>query len=132
MADNKGIPEGKKRYAITLTMEHVNRFRKLSADLGLSPSMMSRALDEALESITGSMEQFKARHAASGKLTLGDLFEVVGQQLNEKEEESEEREEETCPDCGRPMHRFHHCELNPVANPQPKRPKRQKRDTVPK
>lgn len=22
-----------------------------------------------------------------------------------------------CPKCGRPMHRFHHCELNPVADP---------------
>lgn len=127
MADNKRIPEGKKRYAITLTVEHVDRFRKISEHLGMPRSAMSKALDESLLGLVSSMEEFKARHAASGKLTLGDLFEVVGQQLNEKEEVK--REEETCPDCGRPMHRFHHCELNPVANPEPKR---QKRNTVPR
>lgn len=26
-------------------------------------------------------------------------------------------EPDTCPKCNRPMHRFHDCTLNPVANP---------------
>jgi hypothetical protein len=26
-------------------------------------------------------------------------------------------EPDTCPKCNRPMHRFHDCALNPVANP---------------
>ena len=92
MADNKRIPEGKKRYAITLTVEHVDRFRKISEHLGMPRSAMSKALDESLLGLVASMEEFKARHAASGKLTLGDLFEVVGQQLNEKEGEHDEEQ----------------------------------------
>lgn len=124
MADNKGIPAGKKRYPLTLTIANVDRFRALSKTLGMPPAVMSQALDDALRNITASMESFRDRHASKGNLTIGDLFEVVGQQLNEKEETKREEKEETCPDCGRPMHRFHHCELNPVANPQPKRSKR--------
>lgn len=121
MADNKGIPVGKRRYAVTLTVEHVERFRTLAKSLGMPPGVMSQALNDSLRDITASMESFRDRHATKGSLTIGDLFEVVGQQLNEKEEKKDERKEETCPDCGRPMHRFHHCELNPVANPGPKR-----------
>lgn len=28
-----------------------------------------------------------------------------------------QQEPDTCPNCNRPMHKFHHCEYNPVANP---------------
>lgn len=93
MADNKRIPEGKKRYAITLTVEHVDRFRKISEHLGMPRSAMSKALDESLLGLVSSMEEFKARHAASGKLTLGDLFEVVGQQLNDQEGKTDDEEQ---------------------------------------
>jgi len=97
MADNKRIPVGKRRYAITLTVEHVNRFRKLSEHLGMPPSTLSRALDEFLDGLTKSMEEFRERHASSGKLTLGDLFEVVGQQLNEKEETTHDEKQKRNP-----------------------------------
>ena len=93
MADNKGIPAGKKRYPLTLTIANVDRFRALSKTLGMPPSVMSQALDDALGNITASMEQFRDRHAASGKLTIGDLFEVVGQQLNENEGKNEPGQE---------------------------------------
>lgn len=84
MADNKGIPAGKRRYAVTLTVEHVEGFRALAKSLGMPPGVMSQALDDSLRNITASMELFRDRHAAKGSLTIGDLFEVVGQQLNEK------------------------------------------------
>ena len=96
MADNKRIPAGKKRYAITLTVEHVNRFRKLGTSR-MPPSTLSRALDGFLDDLTKSMEEFRERHASSGKLTLGDLFEVVGQQLNEKEEPTHDEKQKRNP-----------------------------------
>lgn len=107
MADNKGIPAGKRRYAVTLTVEHVERFRALAKSLGMPPGVMSQALDDTLRNITISMESFRDRHAAKGSLTIGDLFEVVGQQLNEKEGTSEEKEEPPtkhhCPVCDGPI-----------------------------
>jgi transposase len=66
-----------------------------------------------------------------GKLGIDEITRLMGTQLNllqeeEKKQEEEKRDEEkSCPGCGRPLHKFHDCQINPIAEPA----KRSKRDS---
>lgn len=74
----------KKRYQVTLTEETVLRFQSLIAKLKMPKGIMSTVLDESLSTVTESMEKFAAK---GGKLTIGDLFTAVGEQIDKITEE---------------------------------------------
>lgn len=84
------IAPGKKRYALTLTVANVDRFRKLLNEMSLPASVMSSALDDALVSLTDTMERLRACHEDTGRITMGDMFRAIGEQLNEGVPEHEE------------------------------------------
>lgn len=74
----------KKRYQVTLTEETVVRFQSIIEKMKMPKGVMSTVLDESLLSVTESMEKFVSK---SGKLTIGDLFTAIGEQLDKITEE---------------------------------------------
>jgi hypothetical protein len=127
------ISKHKKRYNVTLTPAHVNRFQGLCKRLNLPPSTMSNAIDDLLDNISDTFQTALDK----GSLEISDLMKFMGKQLELIEEEEKERKgvkQETCLKCGKPMHQFHDCALNPTATPTVEKEKKnvpeQKRRTV--
>ena len=109
----------KKRYAVSLNKETVDEFQRITKSLGMPPGILSNICDEAVTNVTASMKDFIAIHQSKGSLTLSDFFAVMGKQVGQQLEEiqKEEIQEKTCPKCGKPVHKFHDCNLNPTATP---------------
>jgi len=110
------IPEGKKRYQVTLTQATVEDFQKMAKEMGIPFSVMSQILDESLQKVTSSIKKFRER----GSATFADLFHVIGEEMDKiqnevVQEEEINKKENLCPKCGLPLHKFHNCELNPTA-----------------
>lgn len=84
----------KKRFQVTLTAENVNRFQALAEKMRMPKGIMSTVLDESLLNVTESMEKFAAK---GGKLTIADLFTVIGEQLEKitEEEDAKDGRQET-------------------------------------
>lgn len=76
------IPEGKKRYQITLTVAKVDRFQTLCKRLGFPRNTMSNAIDDLIDSIS---ETFQVA-LDKGTMELSDLFRVMGKQMELLEE----------------------------------------------
>ncbi len=87
------IPEGKKRYAVTLSIDTVEKYRALSKSLGMPITSMSALCEDAISQVTVTMAQFAERHKTKGKLSMVDLVQVIGQQLEELEKEEKEHAE---------------------------------------
>lgn len=83
------IPEKKKRYMVTLTPSNVERFQSLRKQLGMPPSTMSCACDDAIDTISNTFQAALNK----GSLDLSDLFKVMGQQLELLEVEDKQRKE---------------------------------------
>lgn len=79
------IPEGKKRYQVTLTEDSVTRLHGVLARLNLPKSTMSTMLDEALTGMVGNMEKWLDK----GNVTITDLFLAIGEQVEKLNEEAE-------------------------------------------
>jgi len=77
---------GKKRYQVTLTIETVERFRRLEKAMHMPASTMSLLLDEALERTTRSIEKFREK----GSVSFADLFHLIGEEFDKIEKEVEE------------------------------------------
>lgn len=88
------IPEGKKRYAVTLSIDTVEKYRALSKSLGMPITSMSALCEDAISQVTATMAQFAERHKTRGKLSMVDLVQVIGQQLEELEKEEEKERAE--------------------------------------
>jgi len=116
---------GKRRYTVTLTASNVERFQKLAQELGMPRSTMALALDDALIEISNTFQTIKDK---GGRFGVSDLVKLMASKVAEALELEEDKNDEkkTCPKCGRDLHKFHDCELNPVAKPT-----KQKRNTVP-
>ena len=110
------IAKNKKRYQITLTPANVERFQRLASELGMPKTTMALILDDALIEVANTFQTYKDR---GGKFGAGDLVKLMASKVAEavEQEEGKNDEKKTCPDCGRPWHKFHDCQLNPVANP---------------
>lgn len=67
----------KKRYMFTLTQENVEEFQKLTREVGLPPSTLSRAVDDFIRDINQIMKKAKAK----GKFTIRDIFTMMGEQI---------------------------------------------------
>lgn len=87
------IPEGKKRYAVTLSIDTVEKYRALSKSLGMPITSMSALCEDAISQVTATMAQFAERHKTKGKFSMVDLVQVIGQQLEELEKEEKEHAE---------------------------------------
>lgn len=83
----------KKRYQVTLTEETVNRFQALAGRLKMPKGIMSTVLDDALVNILESMEKFETAAKGKGQVTIGDLFKVIGEQMDKITEEKHEEEQ---------------------------------------
>lgn len=81
----------KKRYQLTLTEENVNRFQAIAEKLKMPKSTMSAMLDESLASLVKNMEKW----VSQGKVSMVDLFAMIGEQLDElsKEEKQDAADE---------------------------------------
>jgi hypothetical protein len=82
------IALGKKRYQVTLTPSVVERFQALAKDIGLPPSVMSAACEDALKGISEVFQTAKEK----GSLEISDLYRLMGQQLELIEIERREDE----------------------------------------
>lgn len=77
------ITKGKKRYQITLTQETVEEFQALAEEMNMPRGTMSNILDESLLKTLKAIKKFRARKSA----TFADLFAVIGEELDELNEE---------------------------------------------
>lgn len=82
------IPEGKKRYQITLTEEKMIRFRKITSELRLPRNYISQLLDEQLDGLSEMLESVKER----GTFTLTDLLTLIGKQIEQMEGDKKDAE----------------------------------------
>ena len=81
----------KKYYAIKLTVETVKRFETLAKKISMPRSTLHTLIDESFEATVSAMEKF----AAKGKVTITDLFTVIGEQVEEIHNEEVKRNEAT-------------------------------------
>ena len=100
----------RKRYSITLTQENMEGMQALVKEFGQKPEMVGTILDEFMKEFLESVAPLIRKAQERGKVTVADLFSVIGAQF-----EKMEQLPDACPDCGRPMHKFHNCTLNPTA-----------------
>lgn len=84
------IPADKHRYSVMLTPANVARFKGLCKDLGLPSVTMSLAFDDLLVSMADMFQETKDR----GSFSMADLFNLLGKQIKEIEEEDRKRDPE--------------------------------------
>lgn len=83
------VGKGKKRYNITMRPEIVTRFQSLAKSLGMPPSVMSAACEDALKTISEVFQRAKDK----GSLDLSDIHHLIGQQMDLLQEEEKRHEE---------------------------------------
>lgn len=90
---------------------------------------MSELCEDAIKTVS---ETFQVA-LDKGSLQISDLMKVMGKQIELIEDEEKEMKG-TCSKCGKPIHKFHDCTLNPTATPtiekEPQHVPEQKRRTV--
>lgn len=79
------LAPGKKRYSVTLTQANVDRFQTLLKQTGMAGSI-STICDSAIESTASQLQIFKDK----GTIRIGDLFGLIGQQMDLIEDERRE------------------------------------------
>lgn len=79
----------KKRYAIELTVENYERFLAVATKIGMPRKAIHSIIDESFAAVITSMEKF----ANKGKVTMADLFTMIGEQLDEIQTEEVKRNE---------------------------------------
>lgn len=86
------ISKSKRRYSVSLTPSVVDRFQSLARELGMPPSVMSAACEDALKEITNVFQVAKEK----GTIDLNDIVRLMGQQLQLIADE--EKEEKNVPE----------------------------------
>lgn len=88
MAGQKGIPEGKKRYTLTLTETTMNRMHAYVGKNHAPKSLISSMVDELLLDVLKTFDELEqAQKRKGGGLGMGDLFSAVGKIMTEKDNE---------------------------------------------
>ena len=106
----------KRRYSLTLTPSIVERFQGLCAQVGLPPATMSHVCDDVISGMSNTFQMAIDK----GSIDFSDLMKLMGKQMELIENEEKERKnfkDGSCLKCGKPMHKFHDCVLNPTAVP---------------
>lgn len=81
------IAKGKKRYQISMNEAVVNRFQALARELGMPPSVLSAACEDAVKEITNLFQIAKEK----GTIEISDMFKLMGQQMELTEIEEKEK-----------------------------------------
>lgn len=90
MPGQNGIPKGKKRYNITLTVTTVNRMHAYLGKNHVPKSFMSSMLDELLLDILKTFDELEASQKRKGaQLGFGDMLSAVGNVIQERESKQE-------------------------------------------
>lgn len=76
------LAAGKKRYNLTLTSAHVDRFQGLCKRLGFPRNTMSNACDDIICNLSDTFQMALDK----GSIELSDLFKVMGKQMELIEE----------------------------------------------
>ena len=85
------IGKNKKRYYVTLTPAHVDRFQGLCKRLSLPPATMSNALDDVLIGLSEAFEMALEKK----EMKVSDIINLMGKQIGLIEEEEKERKTTT-------------------------------------
>lgn len=88
---------GKKRYQVTLTEETVKEFLQLAEELRMPQGTMSSILDDALLNVTQTIQKLKGK----GRVTFGDLFSIVGEQMALMEEKEVHQDDKKATEVGK-------------------------------
>jgi hypothetical protein len=85
MADNKGIPPGKKRYTLTLTVKNMEAIQALLKEKNIPKSLLSATIDDFLASLFQTLRELESIQQRTGgePLGFGDLLTVVGNAMSE-------------------------------------------------
>lgn len=81
------ISKFKKRYFVTLEPSVVERFQSLALRLGMPPSVMSNACNDALRSMADVFQIGLEK----GTIATSDIMKLAGQQMELIEKEEKER-----------------------------------------
>lgn len=82
------IPEGKKRYTLTLTETTVTGLHSWFAKTGAPKSMLSTMVDELMLDVLKTFAELEAAQKRKGSpVEVGDLFSVIGKLMTEKDED---------------------------------------------
>lgn len=81
----------KKRYWLSLTSETVAEFQNITKSMGMPQGIMSTVCDQAISEILKVLKKAQSK----GTLTITDLFTMMGEHLENIQQEGKQREEQT-------------------------------------
>jgi hypothetical protein len=85
MAESK-VPEGKKRYYLTLTKTTVDRMQAYLSKNHAPKSMLSTMVDELILDVLKTFDELEAAQQRKGStLGTGDLFSAIGKIMTERD-----------------------------------------------
>lgn len=85
---HSGIPEGKKRYSLTLTETTVDRMHDYLRKNKAPRSMLSTMVDELILDVLKTFDELEAAQQRKGStLGTGDLFSAIGKIMTERDED---------------------------------------------
>lgn len=84
---NDGIPEGKKRYTFTLTIETMDKMQKYMKGKHANKALLSALVDDFVADTYKVIEELeKAQHSKGSTVVLGDILTLCGKLMTEKEQ----------------------------------------------
>lgn len=82
------IPEGKKRYYLTLTEKKFDAYKSMLREFGAPPGLDSRLVDEFITGMVDYVGPIIRKTKESGKqMTMVDFFALVGNMMKEVQDE---------------------------------------------
>lgn len=88
MPSSVRIPEGKKRYTLTLTETTVDRMHAYFRKNHAPKSMLSSMVDELILDVLKTFDELEAAQLRKGSTVgIGDLFSTIGKIMTEKDDD---------------------------------------------
>jgi hypothetical protein len=88
MSKKDGIPEGKKRYTVTLTQARMESLQAYFEQNKIPKSMVSNMIDELIADVLRTMQELQEAQKRQGRpVGLGDLLKVMGGIMTDKTDE---------------------------------------------
>lgn len=86
MAESK-IPDGKKRYSLTLTVETMDWLQTYLKARRVGTRMISEMVDESLSEMVKTFQELEAMQNKSGQpVGFGELLTVIGNRFSDKDQ----------------------------------------------
>jgi hypothetical protein len=88
MPKSPRIPEGKKRYTLTLTETTMNRMHAYLGKNHAPKSMLSTMVDELILDVLKTFDELEVIQQKRGSsVGAGDMFTVIGKVMTERDEQ---------------------------------------------